>query len=251
MKSLIRINNKTKYGSIEFFTINCVDTCLEVLKDDMLDDVVVNILPVKEAKPLFIGGGASHNIKIVDEDYSELKPPNINQIISEINICNDIKELYGEKMLNIYFEKRFFDFMRSIDVEINEYSIFTMILLHEIGHCNLIKLFLSLKLEDKYDSLYNLNKAVIKVIGSYDLERLWKNKYRLSLFQTIDVIESHADIYALKKFPLIWKKVKKFICPELKNKNNIVITRFSKGFNEDYKDCLKDISELHDIISFD
>jgi len=223
------INSNTRYGALDFFTINCVEECLEILKDDLVDKVVVNIVPYTRAEFLIECGGASHNTRIFNNKFDATRPPKLHEIFSEVNICNDIEKLLGRKLFLKYFKNRFFTFIESFGVEVNEYSMFTMCLLHEFGHCNLMKLFLQLGMEKEYDNLYHLSKAVSYTVSSHVTEKLWNKYYGISLRQTSDLMENNADAYAFKNFPYVWERVKKFIRPELKNKSDLVITRCSEG----------------------
>lgn len=232
---MIAINNSNKYGALEYFTINCVDECLEMLQDDLMDRVVVNILPVKQSKSLESGGGAVHNINIFDKNFDGTRPPRLDEIISEITICNDIEKLIGKTTYINNFDKRFFDFINSVDVEVNKYSVFTMSLLHEIGHSHLVNLFLNVGMEKEYDNLYHMSRSTVMVTGSFKKEKLWEKTYKISLSQTTDVQENFADLYAVKNFLKVWNRVKHFIRPELQNNNEIIITRFNKKFNPEHR----------------
>lgn len=241
---MIYINSGTRYGTLDFFCVNCVDTCLEVLEDDIIDRVVVNIVPLEQSEFLFEAGGAAHEIKIVDDDFDGSRPPYINEIIAEISVSKDIRKLLGNSYFEKYFRKRFLNFIESTGVKVNMYSIFTIVLLHEIGHCNLMSLFLRLGLGKEFDNLYHLSKTIVRVIGSYELEEKWEKSYRLSLSQTIDLMENYADAYAYRNFLLIWKKVEKFIRSDLYHESNCWITRYGIGVKNKERKHLNAIRQL-------
>jgi hypothetical protein len=243
LNNIISINKSTRYGSLDYFTLNCVDETLQILKDELMDRLAVTILPVKKARFLQHSGGASHDINIFDKNYDGTRPPKLKEVIAEITLCNDIESLIGKKTCTNNFEKRFFEFIESLGVEINVYSIFTISLLHELGHSNLIKLFLDLGMEKEYDNLYHLAKATVMATGSYKQNELWEKTHKISLGQTADVQENFADAYALKNFPRVWNVVKHYIRPELKNKSTTAIVRYNQRFNLEDRKYVKVVGE--------
>jgi hypothetical protein len=171
-------------------------------------------------------------MNIFDKDFDGLRPPKLKEVVAEITICNDIEKLLGKVSYKSYFQKRFFEFIEDINVEVNEYSMFTILLLHEIGHSHLIKLFLDVGMEKEFDNLYQMAKTTVRVTGSFKQEQLWVKTHKISLGQTCDLQENFADAYALKNFPKVWKSVKQFVRPELTNKSTTIISRFHKRFTD-------------------
>jgi len=217
---------------LDYFTVNCVDDTMELLRDDIIDRFVVTILPARKSKAIIHTGGATHVTNVFDKKFDYSRPPRFDEIITEITICNDIESLVGKKQFRDSYEKRFFEFIESLDIEVNIYSMFTITLLHEIGHANLVKLFLQLGMEKEFDNLYHMAKTTVMVTGSSEQNDLWNEVHKISLGQTTDVQENFSDAYALKNFPKVWNAVKHYIKPELKNKSIDSIIRYNKRFKE-------------------
>lgn len=229
---MVRINSDTRYGSLDYFAINCVDECLDVLQDELIDRIVVNIIPVEQSHFLEDMGGACYNTKIIDKKFDGTRPPRINEILAEINLCINIRKLLKNPTFDDYFRKRFFYYIESVGAEVDDYSMFTMVLLHELGHCNLIKMFLNVGMEREYDNFHRLSTTTALVVASEQLENLWNEKYKVSLTQTTNATETYADLYALRNFPGIWNRVQKFVNTKLPKRSSHIITRYGKKFKD-------------------
>lgn len=189
-----------KYSSIYFFE-KCKQVCLERLSDKILD-TRINLFTVRQCvlkkDPFMLSSSGAYFLE------------NLDDLKGIINICIDIPA-YRRRFFKdnpIYRQE---SFLQSLGIEINKYSIFLIILLHELGHSNVIKKFSDLGHindyillqqnihrfceKNKYDSLDIDNNQVEQKLGCMSMEYY------------VNVIESRADIFATEHFYPIWKEV--------------------------------------------
>lgn len=123
-----------------------------------------------------------------------------------IHACTNTIEAMGTMFEN-QFKRRYREFMESLNVPINEYSFFVFIVLHEYGHIEM----------NTFPEDFNCDRECKMIIESNDAlshhafeesDIRWYLEYEdLNIVYKLNITELNCDIFAMKHFYSIWRKV--------------------------------------------
>lgn len=142
---------------------------------------------------------------------------NVNDPSGEIHICMDIAEWRMRSLKRSYKyhpEKikvinRQDVFLTNWNIPITNYSLFLMILLHEVGHSVILKNFSNAGMIEEYAKLSEvLHEREYLDYDNDEIEEIYGN---MSFDYYTNFIEARADIFAMENFILIWDMVNKYI----------------------------------------
>jgi hypothetical protein len=199
LHKITKVNINPKF---EFFRKVCIEECIDYLGDSIPTVKKINIIENtdKNMKLLEDTGGALCTIKY-----------NKDKIFCEIHISENILEYYSKKFPGERDRRE--KFLKSINVPVNKYSLFLIVLLHELGHGYLIKLFYDAGLMNDYNIFDSLSESLSDIfekrVESLLLWELHHNNNELP--QLVNGIESQCDIFARDNFLPIWKRINKII----------------------------------------
>jgi len=197
---MLKISKNNINPRFDFFKRVCVDECIIFLGDSIPRVKKVHILDNTEENSQLLEdtGGALCQIK-----YSK------NSISCEIYISGNIKEYYSIKLPGEKDRRE--KFLESINVPVNEYSLFLIVLLHELGHGNLVKLFYDAGLICDYTIFDSMAESLSNIF-----ERRKESLVRWEIYhnnselpQLVNGIESQCDIFARDNFLPLWRKINK------------------------------------------
>jgi hypothetical protein len=199
MISITTENIKSRY---QFFRTVCIEETLKYLKDKLPHETNVNIIAVSDYNHFMVEstGGA-----LCDARYNK------DVLICDIFISDNI---YGFNQIFYPGETdRRETFLTSLDVPIDKCSLFLIVLLHELGHANLIKLFHDAGIIDDYSIFDSLSESVSKLFERRRATlQKWEDRYNSNnLSQIVNGIESQCDIFARDNFLPLWKIISKIL----------------------------------------
>lgn len=197
---MIIITRRNIRPKFEFFKKLCIEECLSYLEDLIPGKITIHILSNDDdnCHMLEETGGALCDVKY-----------NKNSLICYIYIAENILEFN-----KIYYpgeRDRREKFLNSIDVPVNEYSLFLIVLLHEFGHANLIKLFHDAGIIYDYSIFDSISESA-SMIFERRTETLskWEDYHdNYELTQLVNGVESQCDIFARDNFLPLWKIINK------------------------------------------
>jgi hypothetical protein len=188
-------------SDIEFFSRICVDISIDKLSSILPKNITITILDAKITTQLDSYGGATHTGHI----------DNFKESISKchIKIYDDL-EIYLQRMNKKYgkYDKtRYNTFLESLEIPVNKFPLFLLILLHEFGHAYIMKIFTDIKLQREYITFDILSEAMSDIFLTNDILNK-ADEYELDQF--VNGLEAQCDIFAMNNFLPLWKKVEKY-----------------------------------------
>mgnify|MGYP001424780666 CR=1 FL=1 len=197
---MIKITKKNINSKFDFFKKICIEECIDYLKDKIPPVKGVHVIENDDNDNSFLDdiGGALCTVK-----YNDIN------IYCEIYISGDILEYYKKYKERDRREK----FLRSLGVPVNKYSLFLIVLLHEFGHSNLVKMFYDAGIIDDYNIFDTISDSLSSIFEKREETLLkWEFRYKNNeLTNIVNGIESQSDIFARDNFLPLWKKLNKIL----------------------------------------
>lgn len=125
----------------------------------------------------------------------------------QYNIAINVKEIKKRYRRDPWFCQTFRDFLDSI-AEFNETTAILVVFLHELGHVHLMNTFAKKNRFPKYKFVSQSVETIYStVFTGKDVLELQKEGVDVS--KIFDSVESFSDSFALRKFPIIWRRLQK------------------------------------------
>jgi hypothetical protein len=197
---MILVTKENIRPRFEFFKKVCIEECLNYLRHSIPDAVIIHTVKNDD-----------DNCQLLEESGGALCAIKYNKdvLFCHIHISENILEFN-----NIYYpgeRDRRENFLNSLEVPINEYTLFLIVLLHEFGHANLIKLFYDAGIVHEYNIFDSLSESTSNIFERRrETLTKWEDYHNNNeLPQMVNGVESQCDIFARDNFLPLWKIINK------------------------------------------
>jgi hypothetical protein len=118
-----------------------------------------------------------------------------------IHIHEDLQSIVEPADFETGTNYRMQPFIESLGINTSAETVFLFALLHELGHLDVFEKFEKCGMIMEYTTLINCKPSSQKDRDS------WINHNNIQIDQFINIIEAQSDIYAMTKFPKLWKLI--------------------------------------------